>query len=109
MGLISRRLFLKSTPAALAVGTAVAAPAVIEAGHAVTSQLTAIPTDVYDAIAAWQTAHRDHCRLSRVYADALRKSPIDKSECDRIFTEMIHAEKAVGPARQKMIVALLTI
>jgi hypothetical protein len=106
---LTRRLFLRSAPSAVAASAIVGAPAVIASGEPLTSQLTAIPTDVYDKIAKWKEAHLRSVAAAKAYSDSLRVKPIDKGVCDVCFAEMIRSERDVGPARQDMIVALLAI
>lgn len=103
--MITRRIFLKSTPAALAVGATVAAPAIIEAQPR--ADLTAIPTDAYDAIMAWQTAQRRNAAATNVYSASLRSKPVDPEVSGPAFMAMVHSEREVGPAREAMIAALL--
>lgn len=106
---ITRRLFLRSAPTAIAASAMVGAPFVIGSGEPLTSQLTAIPTDVYDKIAKWKEAHLRNVAAAKAYSESLSIKPIDKVVCGTCFAEMVHSERDVGPARHDMIVALLTI
>lgn len=99
--MISRRLFLKQSPAAVVAGTALAVP--------VASEHTAIPTDVHDAICRWRDAHRRHVVAANAYTAAIQARPVDPAVCGSALMATVHAEREVGPAREAMILALLRL
>lgn len=104
---ITRRLFLKTSPAALAVGGTVAAPSIAEALAA--AEFTAIPTATYDAIMRWLTAHRANVAAANAYTSSIFARPINPAVTGQLYTDMFHSEREVGPAREAMIAALLDL
>lgn len=104
---ITRRSFFGKSASAGAVVAAAALPTVAEASAS--AEYTAIPTETVDKIKAWQADHREVCRAAQAYSVGLRVKPIDKDASSQRFTDMCHAENAVRPIREAMIMALLKL
>lgn len=100
---LPRRKLLKSLAAVPLAASC--APAIATASE-IESDFTAIPTEVFDAIKAWQEAHRASKRAAEVYAASLGAQPIDKAACDRCYRALAEANLQRGPTREAMIAAL---
>lgn len=124
MGQITtRRSFLKALGFA-AAGTTVSTVAVAEVANPifvkVASPSFSVPPETMQAIKEWRVAHRASVKASNAYAEHLSESgkrcwaagrdyifPDDKVKLDQLSKVHIEAAALVGPAREKMIVALL--
>lgn len=133
----TRRHFLKALGFA-AAGTAVSTVAVAEVakpvfvkvgsptlpgsrGPAADADLVAIPREAYDAIKAWQTAQRESVAAAnafsdysrpiglRIHAGGYKATPEEKAMGDELFQRHVETSQEVGPAREKMIFALLRV
>lgn len=104
---ITRRLFLKSTPAALAVGTTVAAPAVIEASESEhpCAKATRLAYELSDAMhgynatfgGEWQATVRASGTTEQAIWFMSRASWSPEDRVARAQQELIEATKALHP------------
>lgn len=115
MANLSRRLLLQAFPliGATAALPTVAAP--IESS----AEFVAIPRKAHEAIMAWADAHRSSIAATNAYSDFARNigirrqsggeaiTPDEKAESDVLFHRHVETFKAVAPAREKMLMALL--
>jgi hypothetical protein len=121
---MKRRDLLKSLPfaAGAVVMPTTVALALPAAQAASLSEMAAIPLDTYEAITAWQTAHRASVRAAKAYSDQLRvtgdncrhvgrkwSSPEDAEACTLRWREYVELGKEVEIARERMIYALLKV
>jgi hypothetical protein len=79
----------------------------------------AVPREAWEAVEAWAAAHRASVAATNAYGDYLRPIgerreatggpiyPAEKAECDRLYAASCAASEEVGPARERMIFALL--
>jgi hypothetical protein len=114
MGSVNRRLILQALPF---IGASAALPAM--ASPIESADFVAIPREAYDAIVTWTTAQRRAVSATNAWCDAtrtidLRKraggpgySPAESAVCDALWRAHIDTAEAVGPAREKMLFALL--
>lgn len=92
---------------ALAPSDALAAvPDAQRAPAAAPADFTAIPTEIVDAIRAWQTAHRAHVKAAQAYGASTHAKPIDKQESLHCWDAMRATMNEADRARAAMIVAL---
>lgn len=116
---MKRRDLLKALP--FAAGS-VALPVTLSAAEdASLAEMAAIPLDTYEAIIAWQTAHRKSVRSANAYGDQLRLAgdycrrtgkwtrPADAKACTRRWNEQAEAAELAAIARERMIFALLKL
>ncbi len=121
---MKRRDLLKSLPfaaGAVAIPTALAlAPPTAQAASL--PEMATIPLDTYEAITAWQTAHKASVRAAKAYSDQLRvtgdncrhlgrkwSSPEDAEACSQRWREYVEAGKEVEITRERMMYALLKL
>lgn len=117
MSNISRRAVIRAFPFIGAV--AVAPIAALSATKHDDSEFVAIPREAYDAIRTWADAHKASVAAGNALADHSRAigvrinrggpsySEDEKAESYRLSADLTTAHELVGPAREKMIFALL--
>tara|TARA_R100000365_G_C2746354_1_gene75598 strand:+ start:322 stop:684 length:363 start_codon:yes stop_codon:yes gene_type:complete len=114
---VKRRDLLKSIPFAASV---ISLPVTSSTAQAASlPEMAVIPLDTYEAIIAWQTAHRASVRAANAYSDQLRLAgdycrrtgkwtrPVDAKACTARWKEQSEAAKLAAIARERMIFALL--
>jgi len=113
----TRRAVIKAFPF---IGAAVAAPVLLTTVKPRADEdFVAIPREAYDAIKTWADAHRASVKATADYGDYVRPIGLrrqaggpactadEKAVADRLFADHVAIGEAVGPAREKMIFALL--
>lgn len=116
---MKRRDLFKSLP--IAAGAVMLSATLPTAQAASLPEMAAIPLDTYEAIIAWQSAHRASVRAAKAYSDQLRLAgdycrrtgkwtrPADAKACTRRWNEQAEAAELAAIARERMIFALLKL